>query len=307
MGVKIIAPFAALIVFIVYAIVMYEVPKKEYNKTKDKYETIGKPKKSFVSYHFILNIFLGLMIFILLLFVMTDGDGRALGECFIIILPFLAIFFIVEVVIYFVCLASGFKNIPKPSNVLLPIDIHNYINRTQSNNLMGYVYGSSIDGKNTYYSDPAVFKINLIDYQSNTFDEKELGNMFYVRLNTVDNKSDAINQLFRNATVAVQSFWENKNKQLEKIYMGVYPDFSDVYYVSKTGKFSGKYGKSSRAASIIFGLSTFYDHYVKSLPLIPINITRNIDNSESHVSFHISNYKVDQKPDLSLYYDNLYN
>ena len=92
---------------------------------------------------------------------------------------------------------------------------------------------------------------------------------------------------------------------LVRYHIGFYPDFQSMYYVSSTGELKGKYGKGSRIASLFFGIPTYYDHMISSIPAYSSYVDRTLRYFDENKPPVFTPDITETIPNLNMYYKRL--
>lgn len=305
-------PIALVLVFLIYSIIMYSVSKKEFDNGKKEHNVISEPSKYQIAFMFLINILFALTIGTIIIMCHRDSQLIIKTNCSNCVwISTLTLFSFFTVAFYVFSLIFGFIEIYNPSNAKMPQEIFNYTNFMKSHDLMGYVYRVGRIGKNNhYYSEPVTFKLHLGDYNETALNESNLPDMFAIDIINKDNYNETVEDVFKNITDVIISKDLFKNKiysSLEYVRYGIYPFYEDSLYSSKTGKLTGKFGKSSRFASIFLGIATFYEHVIKSVPYYKYEINRTAEIIEPFNYSSINTSLIrGYNPDFEYYYNKLY-
>lgn len=299
------------VLLLIYTIVLFIVPRTEYLNSKKNTRT-EKPNVALIVLYFIMQFLFILTIVPLVQLILTgcdeDGSGyyRSWGCLFNTIL--LSVCGSLVFVVWIVNLILSFVYTYNAGNCYSPDTIRNYINQSQNTNLMVYCYGYYTQYRYRYYSTPLTFKVNLSNPSNIQFDDFDYPNNYAYQINYNDIKDDGAEEISQKCINELNTYYNKIGKTPKKIYTGIYPDFNEIYYVSKDRKLRGKYSQVSRIFASIFGVATVYDHYLKSIDSYSVNITRMINCTDiDQKSTGSSNFFAQGvEPNLSFYYQYLY-
>ena len=306
---NIIIPYLIGFVYFVYALIMFIVPRCRYNDAKNEHETMKPPNSAIIAFHFVFHIvFTALIIGIIGCFhnYFTHFKCKCF-EYFTIVMfaggcgP--------SLIFYILSLVFGICKTINPANVISPEKIHEYINKSSTRELMGYVYayGGARSGRNRFpkYSGAYVFKINMTKISKDEFNEDDYPDIYGFEIKYNSKYDDLIKNYFEEGKKRTKNaFYENGYKA-SKYFSGIYPDFQDVNYVSKTGHYKGKYSQSARVAAVFFAVATYYDHTTSSIPYYSMSINRTLECDTSETPTIDTSY-YHEKPNLEKLYNNFY-
>ena len=304
---SLIIPLLVFILYMIIMIIVFVVPKKWYDNGKKEHATAGTPSKTLICLFWLLEIFFGIFLSLLINLIMECKKPSELPshvKTTIIIVFNISCYGVIGT--WTGNLIVGLCDTYNPANVLNSKDIVKYVNMSVEPYLMGYVYGYGKYYKTQRYSSPYLFKISLTDYGYEEFDETTFPDIYSFRLNYNNTFDQKIEENLEKGLEAVEKDWNKDKRKLRKLYFGVYPDFQELYYASKTGKLTGKYSQGSRVSSIVFGASTYYEYAIKALPHIEIGINRTLVCSSEDPKFDEGGKLFDDAPNLDAYYNELY-
>lgn len=303
----VIVSMAVGFVIILYSVALFLDPRLKYLSNKKK-GTTDNPDVLLIVLYFLMHFSFAMIVIGILQFVLretVDSFSKSRKWIFGMSIKLNNVIFGNLVVLFWLfSMIYAFCCIENPT-VYTPNNIRQLIDDTNSSNLMGYCYGYRRSYKISCYSTVYTFKLNLTNYSRTSFDDYDYPNNYAYRLNKVDKKDEHTDAIFESCVNAIKEGYRNNGKDLWKVYTGIYPEFNDVYYVSKYGKFKGKFSKVSRIFTFIFGIPTVFDHYIKSMEIFLINISRVISHNGISHDFDLSNFNIEASHDIDL--NSIYN
>lgn len=305
-----IIPIMLAVLYLIYMSLMYSIPYNKYKKARNEHKTVKALNVPLKWFYFGFHIFLALFLLFLSYSLLTKFKEQLNFKIISVVVTGSAM-----VTFWSLCIAFTFLEIFNPRNAISIETIADHINKSNKNYLMGYVYARGNKFKvekhkriRYRYSSPYIFKVNVTAVSYEGINATGYPDYLGYEINYNYDNDDTIEYYLNKGREAVKSSLHNNGYKYEDIYFGFYPDYQGIYYISKTGKYTGKYGLSSKIASAIFGVGTYYDQLISSLPYYSSDFNRTLVyyNKTEEPQYDHGESVFKQCPDLEKLYSELY-
>lgn len=288
------------VIYLIYMVVLFAVPRKRYNNAKNEYKIVKSPSSAIIIIHFLFHISVTVTFFSLTFFIYECVKKYDTNRMFHLLNFVLSIVFSTFAVLFWIIgLIFGLTLTINPGKVLSPNELNKTITNTNTKHLITYAYGEILELQNNVsttniydiktrfnrryksttpkYSQPYIIKMNITDFQYDEFDETKYPDIYGLELNISNNFDEKIKYYINISCNEVREAMTSNGYEMTDCIIGIYPDFQGINYVSKTGKYKGKYSQSARIAAAFFGVGTYYDHTTSSIPYYSLNINRTFE------------------------------